>query len=199
MNKADITGIVLCGGESKRMGMNKASLRLGDKTIIEHVIQNLSAVCHQIMICTNNQDLEYLPYRKISDLYRGIGPIAGVISGLSESGTEQNIIVSCDTPFIPVDFYKLILNQPNSYDIVLPEFRGKIQSLTGYFRKSIIHFVLEQIIRGNHTPIRIFEMQKLNVVRIDTNCHFYKEYMFMNINTPEDYSNALKIYRKIMT
>jgi molybdenum cofactor guanylyltransferase len=199
MNKADITGIVLCGGESKRMGMNKARLRLGNQTIIEHVIQNLLAVCHQIIICTNNQDLAYLPYRKINDLYHGIGPIAGVISGLSESGTEHNIIVSCDTPFIPVDFYKLILNQPKSYDIVLPEFRGKIQSLTGYFRKSISDFVVGQIKTGNHKPVRIFEMQKLKLVKIDNTCPFYNESMFMNINTPEDYSRALEIYRKIMT
>jgi molybdopterin-guanine dinucleotide biosynthesis protein A len=199
MNKADITGIILCGGESKRMGMDKARLRLGEKTIIELVIKNLIPVCHQITICTNNQDLEYLPYKKINDLYHGIGPIAGVISGLSESCTEHNIIVSCDTPFIPVDFYKLILHQPKTYDIVLPEFKGKIQSLCGYFRKSISNFVLDQIKIGNHKPIRIFEMQNTKIVTIDENYDFYNENMFMNINTPEDYSLALEIYRKIMT
>ncbi len=197
MQKTGLTGIILCGGNSERMGMNKANLKFGQLTVIEMVIHNLKPLCDDLIISTNNQDLDYLGLKKTEDKLRGIGPIAGVLSGLSESVSEHNLLVSCDTPFIPTGLFNILLRESKDYDIVLPSYHGHVQSLTGYFNKSILPFIYSEVKKGNTKPVRIFESLHLKILEIGGDMEFYTDHLFLNINTPEDYQEALKIFAKI--
>jgi len=188
------TGIILCGGKNKRMGQNKALLQLGDKTIIEHIVHALNQVCDEIILSTNNNDLNFLPYKKVEDKKENLGPIAGFHSSLTESETEHNLIVSCDTPFISALLLSYLIEKGSNHDLAIPEFDNHLQPMVGYFKKSYLGTIEEQIELGNIKPINIFENSEFKKVEIAKELPFYTNYLFFNINTKEQYQKAKKIF-----
>ncbi len=189
------TGIILCGGQSKRMGQNKALLKLGEILLVEHVILALKPVCGEIIISTNNCDLDFLPYRKIKDKLTGIGPIAGFHSSLSESNTEENLIISCDTPFITSQFLNTLISKSNGFDIVLPVYNNRIQTMIGFFKKRVLAQIKRNIENGNYVPVNIFENSNINLLQVNIDNFADAGQIFYNINSLEDYEKAKEIFK----
>ncbi|MBN1251816.1 MAG: molybdenum cofactor guanylyltransferase [Bacteroidales bacterium] len=198
MEKINITGIVLCGGRSIRMGENKALLKLNNKFIISYVIDSLKEFCDEIILSTNSNELDFLNLKTIADEYKNIGPIAGILSGLESSKTDLNIIASCDTPFFSSDLINFLLKFSNQNEIVIPEFEDFLQPITGIFKKSVIKTIKQEIELGNHSPQKIIKKANLKIVKIDNSLNFFNNKLFMNINTKEDYENAKQIIDKRM-
>ncbi len=192
-----ITGIILCGGKNSRMGKNKALLELGDKKIIYHLIETLRPICNEIILSTNNQELDFLPHKHVADKQVNLGPIAGFQSTLSESSTTDNLIISCDTPFISTTLLSHLLEKSENYDVVLPSFNNHLQPMIGYFNKNFLKIIDKQIYAGNIKPINIFENANMLKVEITKDMEFYKDYLFFNINTKEQYEVAKRIYERI--
>lgn len=192
-----ITGIILCGGKSRRMGQNKALLKINEKYIISYVIDTLRPFCDEIILSTNTKDLDFLGYRTVNDLFNNIGPISGIYTSLLESKNSKNIIISCDTPFINSYLLKELLSYSEKYDIVLPEFNGHLQPMTGVFKKKILPVLKREINSGNYIPPRIFEQSNLNKLKITDKDPFYHKQLFFNVNSPEDFSKAQEIMKKI--
>ena len=193
----NITGIILCGGKSKGMGKNKALLRLGDKFLIEHVIGSLEKICHQIILSTNNNDLDFLPYQKIRDKLNNIGPIAGFHATLNASKTIDNLIVSCDSPFVSEKLLLHLIKNKEQFEIVLPSFNKQLQPMIGYFNKKVLSKIESEIKEENMKPINIFEKSNLKKIIINKQLDFYHDYLFFNINNQEDFEKASSIYRSI--
>ncbi len=195
-----LTGIILCGGKSKRMGENKALLKINGKCIISYVVDILQPLCNEIIISTNNKELDFLPYRKVNDIFNDIGPISGIFSALLKSTTNKNIVLSCDTPFINSNLLNQMLSYSHSYDIVLPKFNNHLQTMTGFFSKNIIPAVNEEIGKGNYIPPKIYEKCKLKKIEIDKRNPYYNENLFFNINSQDDYKKAQEIEKnKLLT
>lgn len=191
------TGIILCGGQSKRMGANKALLKLGELTLIEHVIHIMKPICGEIILSVNNSDLDFLPYRKIKDKIEGIGPIAGFHASLMESNSEENLVISCDTPFITSQFLNVLILNSKGFDIVLPVYNQRIQTMTGFFRKSVISVIQSQMEKGNFVPVNIFENSNINLLQIQNEILLNADQLFFNINSQEDYEKAKEIYKSL--
>jgi molybdopterin-guanine dinucleotide biosynthesis protein A len=189
------TGIILCGGKSRRMGKNKALLELRGKYIISQVIDILLPLCNEIIISTNSKELDFLGYRTVSDEKSNIGPIAGIYSALKASKTNKNIIVSCDTPFINSGLLKKMQKISQDFEIVLPIFHGYLQPITGIFDKSILPLIEKELSQRNYIPPRIFEKCNLNKLKIDNASSFYNKHLFFNVNSPEDYQKAQEIIK----
>ena len=187
------TGIVLCGGKSRRMGSNKALLKLHGKYIISYPIKVLRKFSTQQIISTNNSDLDFLNIKTVADKYKNIGPIAGIYSVLKESSTQKNIILSCDTPFIDSATVEYMLEHSEGYEIVLPIYENHLQPMTGIFDKSIVFTIEKEILSGNYIPPRIFEKCKINKLIIPENISANYKHLFFNINSPADYEKAKKI------
>ncbi len=196
-NTENISGIILCGGKSKRMGKNKALLMLEEKYVITYVIELLSQFCNNLLISTNSKDLDFLKIKTVPDEFQNIGPIAGILSALRQSKTDKNIILSCDTPFINKDIIKYMLANSKNYDVVLPVFNEHLQPMTGIFSKNIIPLIENEIKAGNFIPPRIFEKGNLNKLKIDKNLKGWHKHLFFNINKPTDYEKAKEIIKNI--
>src|SRR6266496_3170841 len=97
----DITGIILAGGKSSRMGTNKAFLRLGNKYVIEILADLMKNIFSKMILITNEPALyKFLKIDIYEDIYKNKGPLGGIHSGLVNSQTEKNFVLSCDIPFI---------------------------------------------------------------------------------------------------
>jgi molybdopterin-guanine dinucleotide biosynthesis protein A len=197
MEKNQITGIVLCGGKSSRMGIDKALLPLGDNNLLEMAILTIEPLCGNILISANSIYPLKKRYQFIKDKFDNIGPLSGIYSSLAESETEHNIIISCDTPFLSSNTISYILQNIDNYDIVLPQVNGYIQSLTGYFNRSVLPFIEEEIKKLHYKPIQMFMEMNCKILTFDNSLDFYKDYLFMNINSLENYIEALRIFRNI--
>jgi molybdenum cofactor guanylyltransferase len=197
MEKSQITGIILCGGKSLRMGTDKALLRLGKFNLLEIAILNLEPFCDNIIISTNSKYHIKKEYKQVKDKFENIGPISGIYSALSESETEHNLIISCDTPFLSINTLQYIIKNIDNHKIILPHVNGFIQSLTGYFNKSIITFIEEEIKKMHYKPIQMFKELKYKILTFDNSLPFYNENLFLNINSIENYNEACRIFGNI--
>jgi len=191
------TGIILCGGKSSRMGQNKALLKIKDKYIISYVIEMLQPFCDEIILSTNTNELDFLGYKTVNDIFENIGPIAGIFSSLLESKNTKNVILSCDTPFVNELLIHEMFSYLHTHDVVLPELNGYLQPMTGVFKKDIIPMINTEIQKGNNIPPRIFEKCNLKKLKIEANARYYHEHLFFNINKPEDFEKAKEIMNKI--
>jgi len=99
MVHTQVSGFVLAGGKSTRMGQDKAGLQLNGRTLLEHALGALRSVCRDVAIL-GNHDLYGQLAPVYDDLFPGCGPLGGIHAALTNSQTEYNLIIAVDTPFL---------------------------------------------------------------------------------------------------
>ncbi len=136
INKKNITGIILAGGKSSRMGTDKGFLKLNKKTFTQYSIDALQPLVSEILIVSDNPDYDTFGYKRIHDITKNAGPVAGIYSGLEASKTEYNLILSCDIPLITSSILKnLIEAVDDTSEIIQIESNGKSMPLIALYKK----------------------------------------------------------------
>lgn len=181
--------IILAGGKSSRMGQDKASMILGGKTMIQHVIDKLSFVFDEIFISGNHSNY---PNSKgiIKDVTTQKGPIGGICSAL-EFCQEDIFVCSCDMPFVSSDLIKKILQKKIENRINVVRFGEKIYPVLGIYPFSILNDLMKTIESGNLRMTSFLEQQNAHYIIFDEGF----EHQFLNINTPENFKTAEKIIK----
>lgn len=138
-DKRNITGIILAGGKSSRMGTDKGFLMLNDKSFMQHSIDALKPLVSEIIIVSNNPDYDAFGLNRINDSIENAGPLAGIYSGLEESKTDYNLVLSCDIPLINSDILKqLILVIDDVSEVIQIESNNRKMPLIALYKKSCI-------------------------------------------------------------
>lgn len=200
MKIKDITGIILCGGKSSRMQTDKALLKLGDRTVIEILIEKMDHVFDYVLLSANNPtEYAFLQFPIVKDIFVDKGPLGGIHSALSHSNNEKNFIISCDTPLITNEVINYLINNKTDKKIMLPKDEDRIQQLCGIYSKSVL-VEIEDIFRESKINKNIkgsvhelLERVTTEIVEVNT-LKFYDKYLFANMNTPEDYKKIKSIY-----
>jgi molybdenum cofactor guanylyltransferase len=136
---SDITGIILSGGKSTRMGVNKSLLMIDDKTIIARVRDLMLNVFSKVILITNEPEgYKFLGLNIYEDIYKGYGPLAGIHSGLLNSSTQKNFIISCDIPFMTEEMIRYLVEYPTDKFITIAKADGFIQQLAGIYHKVLL-------------------------------------------------------------
>ena len=132
----NVTGIILSGGKSKRMGKNKALLKIGDKTIIELIHDKMSEIFKEVIVISNEPELyDFLGTKIYEDIHPGRGPISGIHSGLVNSTTDKNFVISCDMPLVKSELINFLLEVKSEKEVILPENNDYMQTLCGIYNK----------------------------------------------------------------
>jgi len=187
-NTAEISGYILAGGKSSRMGTNKALLLVNDEPLLIRVKNVLEPFCKSIAVSGQNSDYDNLNIEMVPDLYDGCGPVSGILSSLKHSATNWNLLVSVDTPFVNKELLQLLISKIGHYDCIVPEHEGGIEPLIGLYSREILPQLEEAINKGDYKLQRI--LSKLNTCYVD--CNFLiKKYprLFFNVNHPGDYNS----------
>lgn len=202
----DITGIILSGGKSKRMGVNKAMLKIDNKTLIERTSNLISALFKKVLLITNTPDeYSFLGLETFKDVYKNVGPLAGIHSGLTHSTTEKNFIIACDMPFINKELIEFIVNYKTDKSIKIPKAEGVTQQLCGVFSKSVLDEI-EKMISGSVSDNNensskknigfkvqhLFQVIDTEIIDVESKFGRYEKGMFMNINNKDDFDEAIK-------
>jgi len=187
MNKKEVTGIILAGGASSRMGKDKGLCEFKGKALISYAIEALSPICSTILISSNNiDDYQGYGYEVIVDEYKGIGPIGGIYSTLKKSATQHNLIISCDTPFLNTQLLEYVLASSDNYDVVVPEHGDSfIEPLAAYYSSTIIKNLKQVIEKKDYKLMNFFNKIRFKKLNVDTFTGFSNN-LFKNLNTPDD-------------
>lgn len=181
--KPNFTGIVLAGGKSSRMGVDKGLIIWQQKRLVEYPVRVLEQFCEDIFICTQNQAYKFLGYPLIRDLHRNIGPMGGLHAGLRASKTEHNFVLSCDMPLVDSALIQKILQNSDGFQAVVPVVNGNSFPLCAYYHQSVL-VVIEQLISEKWFKLKNMLMQ-LNVKEIDITDERSKAKL-LNVNSMED-------------
>lgn len=201
----NITGIILSGGTSSRMGMNKALLPIGKKKVIEHVVDLMSSVFTNVILITNTlEEYNFLDLPMYEDIFKVGGPLAGIHSGLENSETEKNFILSCDMPLMKSGIIKSIIEFKTDKPITVCKSEGFIQYLAGIYSKSISQ-TAEKLLQQEEVNVehpnrkhqaKVYSL--LNEVGFETieaeELPGYHPKVFFNMNNKEDYQKILSIF-----
>jgi len=186
-DKKEITGIILAGGASSRMGKDKGLCEFNGKSLVTYAIEALLPICDTILISSNNiENYQKFGFDVVVDEHKGIGPIGGIYSSLSRSATQHNLVISCDTPFLNTKLLEYVLENSNAYDIVVPEHGNSyIEPLAGYYSTSIISVLEDAIKAKDFKLMNLFNKVKFKTIKVDS-ISGYSNNLFKNLNTPSD-------------
>jgi molybdopterin-guanine dinucleotide biosynthesis protein A len=187
-----MAGIVLAGGENRRMGADKAFLKLHGIPMIEHVLRSLKTVCRDIIIVTNSpRSYRAYPVIVTTDAYDLRGPLTGIYSGLLKSADEYNFVVACDMPFLNPGLLAYMAGLAAGYDIVVPVLAGMLEPLHAVYRKSMLSVFKTKIMERRQQIRETFENQRVRYVREEEIDRFDPaRRSFKNLNTPKEYEEA---------
>lgn len=185
----DITGIILAGGKSTRIGTDKAFLKIGEQTLIEILLAKIKDVFKDTIIIANEVErFDYLGMRVIPDIIPTKGPLGGIYTGLVRSSNFYNFIVACDMPFIDTGLPGYLSKKIDGYDVAVARYNDRLQPLCAFYSKNCIEPIKEQLDRDNLKIRDFFERVKVNVVNeVEISRLKLDGRAFVNINTPEDY------------
>lgn len=194
LRSMEVTGIILAGGKSTRMGADKGLELLAGKPLITYAIQALAPHCQNIIISTGSDAYSHFGFQVVADEFPGIGPMGGVYSSLNKSKTLHNLVLSCDLPFVSSELLAFILKQSVGFETAVPWYENNYyEPLCGYYSKQITDTLFAFIECKNYKLPDVFEKIRINKLRIDSNLPFFHDRLFMNVNSKEELAAARKI------
>ncbi len=190
---------ILVGGQSRRMGTNKALLTLAPSgpTVIELVVCAVRQVTDDIALVGPHPDrVAYPDLPWVTDETSGAGPLAGIQAALTHARHESVLVVACDMPFLNPALLRYMISQPRDYDILVPEIDQRLQPLHAIYRRSCLPIIGRFLDRGENRVQGWFPEAKVMVIpepivaRHDPSLR-----SCLNLNTPAD----LALARRILT
>jgi molybdopterin-guanine dinucleotide biosynthesis protein A len=180
---------ILAGGNSSRMGQDKGLLLLDQRRIMETILDECKHITSSIYILTANEKYAAFNYPLIPDKIKHIGPAGGIDAMLQYTQTENNLIISCDMPFVTHAAMLELISLQEDHDITIPMFHDYPEAMFGLYKKRCKNKWREQIEKGIHKMSIIISHFTHNFV--DGKC-LEKKYpkLFTNINTPEELKQA---------
>lgn len=188
-----VTGVILAGGSSRRMGRPKALLPFEGGALIEAVYRRMAGLFRDVVVVADDHGpLDFLPCPKVPDLYRGRGSLAGIHAGLRAARTEHVFVAACDMPLLDGDLVRHLASLREGYDAVVPESDAGPEPLCAVYGKGALAAVEEALgadrrrIADLLPRIRTRTVPREEVARFDPG---YRS--FRNINTPDEYGALL--------
>jgi molybdopterin-guanine dinucleotide biosynthesis protein A len=182
----NITGIILAGGKSTRMGQEKGLIEIAGKPMIQHVINHIAPLCDQILISANREEYKDFGYNVVKDVIKDIGPAGGIASCLPYSKHKKNIIISYDLPSASTLFIQRLLHLSEDYEITIPECDKHLQPLCGIYQKDIYPEFIK-LVRNGHLALK-YLVKRFNLKIVDETMlqGIDIREALRNINTEED-------------
>jgi molybdopterin-guanine dinucleotide biosynthesis protein A len=191
----DCTAIILAGGNSQRMGRDKAGLLLGEQTLLQRVTATMSKVFPDVIVSVRQPRPE-IDLPQVCDEQLDNGPLAGVAAGLGYIGTTWAFVVACDMPFMDAALVELLGKYRTGYQAVVPVVQGHRQTLAAFYARNCLDAIQAHLAGGGKNSLRAV-LEKLQVRYVDE-AELLKAdpggRSFFDLDTPQDVAAALQLY-----
>ncbi len=188
---------ILAGGLSRRMGEDKALLRIGGQTLLETVAERASVVADELfVVASNGAPYADLGFRVVPDVLPNSGSLGGIYSALLHAASEWCLVLACDMPLLNPDLLRFMATLPRTYDAAVPSLsqarsaqgcEETLETLHAIYSRSTVAMI-QQRIRSGSLKIANF-LADIMVARISESQ--IREFdprllSFFNVNRPED-------------
>ena len=196
-----LSGVVLAGGRSTRLGRDKALLELEGRPLITRTLDVLAQLTGDLIIVTNRAShLFPQSARVVADRYVDAGVLAGVHAGLLAARGELALVVACDMPFLNLDLLRYIISLARDADVVVPRWTdveplhavyrpatclGPIERALARGERRIVSFYRDEV-----REVRVRYVERAEITRFDP-----QGLSFFNVNGPEDWERARVLAR----
>ena len=199
VSNGDVSGIVLAGGRSRRLGRDKAVEPFGGQPLIRRVIERIEPLTAEtVVVVADAARGEALPLaegeRVALDIYPDCGSLGGIFSGLSAASAPWGLVVACDMPFLNRQLFEYMLSLRDGWDAVVPlpgDYPEPTHAL--YSRECLPHIEVklqanDLKISGFFDQVKVRYLTENEVRRFDPDLH-----SFFNVNSPEDLALAREL------
>ena len=187
-----VTGIVLAGGASRRMGRDKAFLEMDGRPLIGLVIECMAQVCAEVLVVAGDvRPYAGLGVRVAEDRFRGVGVLGGLHAGLDAATHELALVVGCDMPFLDTDLLRAFASWAEGFDVaVLRHADGEqVEPLHAAYRRTSLPAIEAVIRAGRRRIISFFPQVRVRYVTLAEVIPFDPDLRsFRNVNTPEEWA-----------
>jgi len=185
----NVTGVILAGGQSSRMGSNKALLPFQGGRFIEAIYRQFAELFPEVLLVTNTpEQYNFLPCRKVADLYPGLGALAGLHAGLHHAANPYIFAVACDMPWLNNTLIRRLAAQRHAADVVIPQTENGLEPLHALYGKQCLGPMEEALSTNRRRIISFFPQVRVQQLPPEQIAAIDPAFdSFRNVNTPEDY------------
>jgi molybdopterin-guanine dinucleotide biosynthesis protein A len=199
--ETEVTGVLLAGGKSRRMGEDKRYLVVGEQTLLDRGLAVLRRIFQEVLvvIAQDSPPLD-IDARVVRDLVPDCGSLGGVYTGLATATTPYIFVVACDMPFLDQAVIAQFTNRRTAADIVMGKLATRLHPMHALYGKRCLPLV-EQMILGRQLKIqelvsqvslRVQYITEADLLTIDPSGR-----SFHNVNTPEDLDMARSLLSQV--
>ncbi|MDD5712272.1 MAG: molybdenum cofactor guanylyltransferase [Smithellaceae bacterium] len=183
-----MTGIILAGGKSSRLGKDKAFLEINGKSLIDRTVKVFRGIFSEIIIVANKPHSFLEPGVEIvTDIYPGKGALGGIYSGLFFARNERAFVAPCDMPFLNEAFIQFMVDQSDDYDVVVPNGSAGLEPLHAVYSRRCLSAIRAALgkdhlkITGFYKGLRLLQIPAAEIAPFDASGR-----LFRNINRLSD-------------
>ena len=204
--KALLSAAVLAGGQSTRMGQDKALLPLanGGPTMLALVVDSLAGIADDVFIVANDRrKYQALGVRVVPDLHPGNGALGGIQAAVEHANHERCLVVACDMPFLNPALLRRMADEPRDYDVLVPLIPGEsrqggdglvFQTLHAIYSKQCLEPIERRIAQGKRQIVGFFEDVRVRTLDIGEISRWDPSLQsFFNANNPDALALASEI------
>jgi molybdenum cofactor guanylyltransferase len=189
----DITGVILVGGKSRRMGRDKAFLPWDGAPLFEKVLDVFRASFQAVLLAGSDAG-RFAGYglQVVPDKYPG-SALGGLYTGLYHASGEYIFVASCDMPYPSAPLLHYLCSLRNGYDCVVPETDKGFEPLFAVYAKSALPAMLDLLVSGNYRIYDLYPLLRTRYVGVEELAPFAQDgRAFINVNTPEEFAQVAK-------
>ncbi len=194
----NVSGIILAGGKSSRLGQNKALIEFEGEPIIQRVVNVLHPLVDEIVLATNTPEcFTFLGLRMVADLYAGTGALGGLHAGLSAIQSEYGLVVGCDMPFLNAALLEYMLLHKAGHDIVIPRIGDYYEPLHAIYARRCLPAIERSIESGQRRLLGFASQMDVRYIDPDEIARIDPQRLsFFNLNAPDDLARMHEIARE---
>ena len=190
---AGVSGAVLVGGQSRRMGADKAMLPVGGQSLLQRVVAVLREVADELLIvgASGERTVAGLGGRSVDDLISGVGPLGGIYTALSTARYSHCLVVACDMPFLSTNLLRHLGRQAVGWDAVVPRRQEGLEPLHAVYSRSCLKPIQRMLANGVLSPLDLFPLVRVRYLETyELALYDPGGLSFVNLNTPADLALA---------
>ena len=190
----EVSGFVLAGGASRRMGFDKARLPLGSESMLDRQIRLLRAICRSVSIIGPPDRFADAGIQVYEDEIPCQGPLGGIHTGLRRARTEFSLFLSCDMPLMDAGFLRYLCEQAlvsRASATLPPPWAKGVYPLCAVLRRRVLSAVRSSLSLGQNQVGRFFKkVQRRTISKAEFARAGFSPRIFYNANTPEEYEKV---------
>ncbi len=188
----EVSAVILAGGRSRRLGVDKALLKLDGEWLLERIASSLASLSDDLRVVVDDRDkLGHLGLPTVADVLHGLGPLGGIYSGLRAMQHERGLFVACDMPLLDLNLLRYMVSLSNDFDVVIPRIGNNVEPLHAVYSKACAAPIAELLEQCDLRIVHFFPQVRVRYVEqaeIDT--FDPQHWSFFNINTADDLERA---------